>query len=130
MFIALLIVTFALSFFVAFIVARFFRKSLENIMGKIIKDEVSTAWVRYLVYAIYVVGLSSGVRVWELQEYIKPSSSEAPAPILDTNHWIVEIYQTIIGTLQGIAWLLLIFFVFAMIAYVIMKAFEAKRAGN
>ena len=37
-----------------------------------------------------------------------------------------SIYRTIIGTLQGIAWMLLIFFIFALIAFVIVRIFEMK----
>jgi hypothetical protein len=37
-----------------------------------------------------------------------------------------EAFRAIVGTLQGIAWMLLVFFVFALIAYVIVRAFELK----
>jgi len=129
MFVLLLAVTFVIALVVSFIVARVFNKPLVSILGRIINDEISNAWVKYLKYAIYVVGISAGVRVWQLQEYINPTAPDKAAPPpLDSNHWILEIYQTIIGALQGIAWLLLVFFVFAMIAYVIVRVFEAKRA--
>jgi hypothetical protein len=41
---------------------------------------------------------------------------------------VLEIYRTLIGTLQGNAWLLLVFFVAALIAYVIVRGFELRRA--
>jgi len=122
MFITLLAVTFVISLFVSFLVVKIFNRPLVSILGKIIDDEISTAWVKYLKYAIYVVGISTGVRVWQLKQYIEPTiSDKAPTVALDINHWVLEVYQTIIGTLQGIAWLLLVFFVFAMIAYVIVR---------
>jgi hypothetical protein len=34
------------------------------------------------------------------------------------------------GTLQGVAWMLLVFFIFALIAYVIVRAFELKRKSS
>lgn len=37
-------------------------------------------------------------------------------------------YRTVIGTLQSIAWLLLVFFVFALLAYVIMRGMELRHA--
>jgi len=126
MFITLLAVTFVISLFVSFLVVKIFNRPLVSILGKIIDDEISTAWVKYLKYAIYVVGISTGVRVWQLKQYIEPVASDnAPTVLLDTNHWVLEVYQTIIGTLQGIAWLLLVFFVFAMIAYVIVRVKKA-----
>jgi hypothetical protein len=35
--------------------------------------------------------------------------------------------RTVIETLQGIAWMLLVFFVFALVVYIIVRAFELKR---
>jgi len=122
MFITLLAVTFVISLFVSFLVVKIFNRPLESILGKIINDEISSAWVKYLKYAIYVVGISTGVRVWQLKQYIEPPASDtSPTVVLDINHWVLEVYQTVIGTLQGIAWLLLVFFVFAMLAYVIVR---------
>ena len=39
---------------------------------------------------------------------------------------MLELYRTVIDTLQGIAWMLLVFFVFALIAYVIVRLAEIK----
>jgi hypothetical protein len=40
---------------------------------------------------------------------------------------VLEVYGTIIGTLQSIAWMLLLFFLFALIAYVIVKGLEVRK---
>jgi hypothetical protein len=47
--------------------------------------------------------------------------------VLDADRWTLEVYRTIIGTLQSIAWMLLVFFVAALIAYVVMRGFELRR---
>jgi hypothetical protein len=39
---------------------------------------------------------------------------------------VLEIYRTVIGTLQGIAWVLLIFFVVALLAFVIVRIGETR----
>jgi len=39
------------------------------------------------------------------------------------------VYRTVIGTASGVAWMLLVFFVFALIAYVIVRVFESRKAG-
>ena len=44
--------------------------------------------------------------------------------------WILEVYRTIIESLQGIAWMLLVFFVAALIAYVVVRLGELKRHKN
>jgi hypothetical protein len=50
--------------------------------------------------------------------------------VLNSDRWVLEIYRTIIGTLQSAAWLLFVFFVFALIAYVIVRGFELRHGSN
>ena len=131
MFITLLIVTFAIAFVVATVVVVVFSKPIDKILARIISDEISKAWLRYLKFAIYVTGISSGVRIWDLEKYItKPMYEHAEIVQLTAERWTFEVYRTIISTLQGVAWMLLVFFVFALIAYVIVRAFELKRAPS
>lgn len=129
MFITLLIVTFVIALVVSFIVARMFSYPINNILKRIISDEISVAWAKYLKFAIYVVGISSGVRIWELEKYITPAryADNTEIIVLNLDRWILEVYRTIIGALQGVAWLLLVFFIFALIAYVIVRISESKK---
>jgi len=131
MFITLLIVTFAIAFVVATVVVLVFSKPIDKILARIISDEISKAWLKYLKFAIYVTGISSGVRIWDLEKYItKPMYEHAEIVQLTAERWTFEVYRTIISTLQGVAWMLLVFFIFALIAYVIVRAFEMKRASS
>ena len=131
MFITLLIVTFIIALAVSAIVARVFAAPIQNILKRIITEDISVAWQKYMTFAIYVVGISSGVRIWALEKYITPEARpDGSTLVLNTDRWVLEVYRTIIETLQGIAWLLLIFFIFALIAYVIVKIFEVKKAGG
>jgi hypothetical protein len=128
MFITLLVVTFGIAFIVCFIVIKLFDAPLKSILDRLIAENISNAWLRYLKFAIYVVGVSKGVRIWQLEKYITPPAyKDAKIIVLNFDRWVLEVYRTIIGTLQGIAWLLLVFFVFALIAYVIVRAFELKK---
>lgn len=128
MFVILLVVTFLIALLVSFIVVRMFTEPITNILNRIIADDISVEWLRYLKFAIYVVGISSGVRIWDLEKYITPPQIEnAEIVTLTTDRWILEVYRTIISTLQGVAWVLLIFFVFALIAYVIVRVFETRQ---
>jgi hypothetical protein len=128
MFFALLIVTFALALAVSAGLVRLFSNPLERILQRIIVDPIHDAWLKYLKFAIYVVGVSSGVRIHDLERYISPSQYVKDAKILELNaeRWVLEIYRTVIETLQGIAWLLLVFFVFALMAYVVVRVFEMR----
>ena len=128
MFIVLLVVTFAIAVTTSFLVIRLFQKSITTILSRIVAEEISEAWGRYLKFAIYVVGVSGGVRVWDLEKYITPRPEEAEAIVLNAERWTFEVYRTVIGTAQSIAWMLLVFFVFALIAYVIVRGLEARRS--
>ena len=131
MFTTLLIVTFAIALTVSSIVVLVFAKPINNILGRIIADKISTAWSKYLKFAIYITGISSGVRIRALEKYITEPGYEGSKIVqLNPERWVLEVYRTVIETLQGIAWMLLVFFVFALVAYVIVRAFELKRRVN
>ncbi len=133
-FITLLVVTFAIALLVAAGVARFFSAPIRRILGHIVAEDISYAWSKYIWFAILVVGVSSGVRIWELERYITPMSPDRmDVLVLNRDRWVLEVYRTVIGSLQGIAWLLLVFFVFALVAYVIVRVGEGRsrsRAGG
>lgn len=127
MFLTLLVVTFAIAAGVSFTVAKLFDRPLRQILGRLVAEDLSAAWHRYIVFAIYVVGISGGVRVWSLEQYILPRDRNAPPLALTTERWTLEVYRTIIGTLQSVAWMLLVFFVFALIAYVVLRGLEMRQ---
>lgn len=129
MFLALLGVTLLIALAVSLLVAQAFSSPLDRILKRIIADEISLAWLKYLKFAIVVVGISAGVRIYELEKYISPARGDKEAKILflTGERWVLEIYRTIIEALQGIAWMLLVFFVFALIAYVIVHIAEIRR---
>lgn len=128
MFLTLLLVTFLIAALVSFTVARLFDKPLRQILGRLVAEDLSSAWHRYIVFAIYVVGISGGVRVWSLEQYILPRDRNSPPLVLTSERWTLEVYRTIIGTLQSVAWMLLVFFVFALIAYVVVRGLEMRQA--
>jgi hypothetical protein len=131
MFITLLVATFVIAFAVSTIVVLFFSRPLDKILDRIISDQISKAWSKYLKFAIYVTGISSGVRIWDLEKYItKPHYEGSEIVQLTTERWVFEAYRATIGTLQGIAWMLLVFFVFALVAYVIVRVFEMKNKAK
>jgi hypothetical protein len=129
MFLELLIVTFVVSTFISTITAFLFFKAVKKVMTKLVSEDLAPIWQRFVLFAIYVVGISGGVRLWDIERYVTPDKDGV---ILQLNHdrWVIEIYKTIIGSLQSIAWMLLIFFLFALIAYVVVKGFEMKRGAE
>ncbi len=130
MFITLLVVSFLISFLVVLLVTRMFKNSMLSILNRIVSPDLSQAWLRYLSFATIVVGVSGGVRIWELEKYITGKTVDDEPIILNLDRWVLEVYRTIIGTLQSAAWILFIFFIFSLIAYVIIRVFELRKNGR
>ncbi|MBC8196468.1 MAG: hypothetical protein H8E60_01135 [Candidatus Marinimicrobia bacterium] len=130
MFLILLIVTFILSVIVSLIIVKIFNRPIENILNRIISDSISQVWSKYLYFAILVTGISNGVRIWDLEKYITANHKDFQVVELNFDRWVLEIYRTIIGSLQGIAWMLLVFFIFALIAFVIVRVAELKKLND
>lgn len=128
MFFTLLFVTFVLSIVVSFGVVKIFDKPISAILHRIIRDAISSAWHRYITFAVYVVGISGGVRIHQLERYISAPQKDTQVLALNAERWTLEIYRTIIETLQAIAWLYLVVFIFALIAYVIVRGFELRHS--
>lgn len=128
MFVTLLIVVFIVSLIISSLTALLFSKPVNKILTRLVSEELAPTWKRYILYAVYVVGISGGTRVWEMEMYINPDK-DGRVLALNSERWFIEIYKTIIGSLQGVAWMLLVFFLFALIAYVLVKGFEARKQG-
>ena len=127
MFFTLLIVTFLLALTVSFGVVRLFDRPVGSILGRVVGEDLSGAWHRYIKFAAYVVGVSGGVRIGELERYISAPDKDAEILVLNAERWTLEVYRTVIETLQGIAWMLLVVFVVALVAYVLSRAFSLRR---
>lgn len=130
MFVSLLAGTFLITVGVCYLLDRVFRPAVSKILQRILNDEIHREWVRYLMFALYVVGISSGVRIWDLEKYISPTSDAQVALALNLDRCILEVYRTLIGTLQGVAWMLLVFFVFALIGFVIVRIGEMQHQAK
>jgi|SRR5690349_4360931 hypothetical protein len=129
MFLLLLFATFAVAFGVSFAVMWLFTKPIDSVLQRIIADEISAAWSKYMKFAILVVGVSTGVPVHDLERYVSATlggREVQSAASLGFDRWIFELYRAAIETLQGIAWMLLVFFVFALIAFVIVRIGEMR----
>lgn len=130
MFYLLLLVTFLVALLVCYIVSRLFNDSIYKILNLIVPEAINEAWLKYIKFAIYVVGISGGVRIGDLERYITARFNNREVLQLTTERWTLEIYRTLIGSLQSIATVLLIFFVFTLIAYVILKIFSSKNESK
>lgn len=133
MFITLLAVTLGVSLLTSGLVVFFFRKSIRQILDRIIGEGVAAAWQKFLTFCLFVVGVSAGAQVWKLEQYLQPQpigpEGKTRVLTLDGPAIALEVYRTIIQVLQGMAWALLVFFVVALIAFVLVK-FGERRGGG
>jgi hypothetical protein len=106
-------------------IAWFFAAPIKTVARLIIKDDISLEWARYLRFFIIVVGVSAGTRIRVLEDYLaaSPSIKETMRAALTQEFWAVELYRTIIGTLEGVAWLLLLY---AGIAFTVLMIVRKK----
>lgn len=128
MFFTLLLVTFLLAIAVSYGVVKLFDRPIASIFSRIIQDQISSAWHKYITFAAYVVGISGGVRIYQLERYISAPYKDTQVLELTSERWTLEVYRTIIETLQAIAWMYLVVFIVALIAYVIVRGFELRQA--
>ena len=59
-------------------------------------------------FAAYVVGVSGGVRIYNLERYMSASHLHHEEQQLTNKRWVLELYRTIIEILQSIVLMLLI----------------------
>lgn len=128
---------FLVSILVSYIIAKVFNLPIKKILERIINDPISDAWRKYLIFAIYITGISSGVRIWEIERYFGFSEyldqngrTVEKAVQLTSERWALEIFRTIIESLRGISIMLLVFFIFALIAFVITRAIESRQKNK
>src|SRR6266568_2447596 len=102
MFLFLLFATFVVALLVSFVVMCLFAKPIDSVLRRIIADEISAAWSKYLKFAILVVGVSAGVQLRDLEKYITPmlGGREVQSVSLGFDRWVFEIYRTAIETLE------------------------------
>ena len=132
MFLLLLLLTLVVALLTAGAVVLLFRKPIRQILDRIIGPELAPAWQRFLLFAIYVVGVSAGVQIWKLEQYIRvenvgPNGAMRPPFVLNAESMGLEVYRTILQVLQGVAWALLVFFVVALAAFVFLRRGELSR---
>jgi hypothetical protein len=126
MFVTLLVVTFIIALAMSTLVVVLFRRPIIKILSRLVTEELAPTWQRYILFATYVVGISGGVPLWDIEKYVTPDK-EGKLLQLTSDRWIIEVYKSTIGSLQSIAWMLLVFFLFALVAYVVVRGFEAKQ---
>jgi hypothetical protein len=126
MFYTLLATTFAISLVVSVLTAWLFNRPVTRVIQRIVRDEIASAWSRYIRFAVIVVGIGSGVHIRAMERFLL--SAEDKIVALTPERWTLEVLRAVIGSLGGIAWMLLVFFLFALVAYVVVRFTETRNS--
>lgn len=122
-------VLFATAGLASFCVASLCEKPLSIFMRRIIQNETSSAFTKYVRYVTCLVGISHGVTVNALSSELKVHILER-LPILRVPSfpewwiWLIGILTVIMQSLTAIASMYLVFFIFGFVAYITVKVVE------
>ncbi|HXY26097.1 MAG TPA: hypothetical protein VEI73_15680 [Candidatus Acidoferrum sp.] len=118
MFVILFLASFVLALALSLFIAYISRDAIDSILRRFVGDDaVRAGFEKYIRFGIVVVGIMGGTRVRALQEYIASASWNKTAleAALTQEVWVMEMYRTIVGTLEGLVLLLLICILLAFI---------------
>ena len=129
MFYALFVAIVAVALAASLAVVRFFDPAVYKILLRTLGQDLADAWRRYISVAILVAGISGGVRPWNLEQYLPPSAGKGSTQLEITGaRWLLELWNALTETLRSIALVMLLFFLCSMMAYVIARSLELRRA--
>jgi hypothetical protein len=107
----------------AAVVARLFNKTVGAMLNRMFEPDLSNAWHRLINFSIYIVGISTGLRLWALEAYVRLGGLDLPSDLL-LYQWLLEMFRTFIDTPLNLLYLLVAYFAAALVAYCIIRAFE------
>ena len=123
-----LIVPLLVAAIVSFCVVKVFEKPIAAILSRIIRDEVNRFFIKYVKLATYLVGISRGVRIFQLYEDVRKLTVDNQDFDWGNILWMSGIYGTIIGTLQAIVHIYLWLFLLLSFLYLMVKTLELLEA--
>jgi hypothetical protein len=121
----LLLLTIATAVTTAFVLARLTDKLVALLIGRLVDDkELCTAWTKYIRLAIYVVGVTGGVKVYQLERYLSGSYELDP----EIGRIGIEIFRAASDAAVAVIWLLLPVFLVSLIIGEVRKVVGARKA--
>ena len=125
------IVLFATAGLVSFCVASVCEKPVSILMRRVIQNETSRMFTKYVRYATYLVGISYGVTVNPLSSELRIHMLEHISIDRVSFHpewwmWLIWIQPIILQSLTAIASMYMALFVLGLIAYITVKVREKR----
>jgi hypothetical protein len=129
MFVSFFLATFGAAVVLSCLVAWLFRTPAKNVLQKLLHEEAAAAWTGYVFFTLLVAGVAAGTRVRILEEYLAaPSFNRGPMQAeLTQEFWVLEMYRTVIGTVEGIAWTLLGLSLVAGVVYFVANKYHLNK---
>jgi hypothetical protein len=123
-FYALFFVQLGVAFAASLLAAVLFDRATGAVFVRAFGEEVGRGW-RWLVrFAVVVVGVASGVRLYDLQRF----AEEGEAPRLNAAEWLLEVYRSAIEALESVVWALLLFFL--VVLFIALLGRRAERPAE
>ena len=130
------IVSVVVAAIVSFGVMVVFARLISTIFADIFQDKfrINSAFIKYVKYATFLVGVSRGAIAHQLQldVWSQYDTIKEFAPNLDFDRvaWLTATYATIIETLRALAYMYSALFIIILIAYVIVTMREESDVSD
>ena len=127
MFFTFLFVLLGVSAAITILVVLFFKKYITAILKRLIGEPLYKSWEKFIIFALFVVGISSTVNPHRLEKYVLKRHTDQIITELSLDAWFLEIYQTILTVLSSLSVSLMSFFIIALIAFIVVRGLELKK---
>lgn len=122
---SLLLAKILVSLLVCFLTLAVFRGPFEDLAIKALTLDFWNAWKTLIYLSVYVMGLSRGVLVDELERFTRFARTKKDrSDDMSRDEWILEVTKTVIESLKAIALMLLLFLAVASIILLIRMKFS------
>src|SRR5215470_7953374 len=127
--------SFAVAVGISGLLAWLFKIPVENLLRYLVERDVAEAWTKYAFFLLLVVGVASRTRIRLLEEYLAAPvwNQTAIQGQMTQAFWVLEMYRTLIGAVEGIAWMLVLLALMGVGAYFVLrknKTNQTQAAGN
>jgi hypothetical protein len=123
MFVVLFLATFLLALAISATIAWASKEPIESILRHFVAPHLSAAFAKYFQLALVLVGVTAGTRVRALQDYISAPEYNKRDLLaqLTQEFWVMELYRTVVSTIEGILWLVFLFALIVLGVVIIIR---------
>ena len=117
MFITLLLANLAASFLVCLVTVLIFYFPVARAFKSRFTEATASLWMKFILFAIFVIGMSVGTRIWDIERY----ADSQTGVVISQDLLALEVYKTVIATMQVSAVLLFVLLAMVGLAYLARK---------